>query len=360
MSQAFPARTGPRVLFLLLSLVTFLALPVLGRAETPAESPNITIGGFIAYNYTFQNDLADDPLGGDNSSERNFDLRGEIDLGIRWDWASARFDLNLPSDGNEETGMVPTANNTLGIEQARFDLMPPFGQGINLTLTGGVFNSPIGLQHQDPDQMDSITDGLQFAMAPANLFGLDISAGSERFSIGAIIANEWHQDDNEQLTFGFHTKLSPTDKLSLSLGGLFTTDAIGDNYLLNSVASTSMIPWINLDLEGTVNDKNYAVGTAIRITRPEHSQCGAALRYEKVWASAGSDFTTRFTGLYPITALSPIDDHDFHLLSMTFFTEPLRHLKLQAEGRATQIEADAPGGNDETYYNLVAQAVYQF
>ncbi|MEW6325093.1 MAG: hypothetical protein AB1515_06865 [Nitrospirota bacterium] len=354
---------------LLLSLAALtLAGSGLGRAEEPLESPNITIGGFIAYSYTFNDDLADSPFffSPDNPNERNFDLKSEIDIGVRWDWASARFDLNIPADFNEDTGIL-NESDEIGIEQARFDLMPPFGKGINLTLTGGVFNAPIGLQHQDPDQRDSITDGLQFGMVPSNLFGLDIAGGNEIIWFGAIIANEWRTDADEQLTFGAHIKWTLTDKFNLSAAGLWSSEAIGDNYVINSVASTAVIPWINLDIEGTVNDKNYAAGTAIRIARPEHPQCGAALRYEKVWASAGSDFTDRFyfshLALFDLAGTFftvPDEDHDFDLLSLTLYTEPLRNLKLQTEGRATRAEIDGPGGDEKNYYSLVARATYSF
>ena len=99
--------------------------------------------------------------------------------------------MNFPADGNEETALA-NDNSDIGIEQVRFDLMPPSGEALNLTITGG----------------------LQFGLVPSNLFGVNISVGNEYVLLGAILANEWHADRNEELTLGFHTTLMPTDTFS--------------------------------------------------------------------------------------------------------------------------------------------------
>ena len=113
-----------------------------------------------------------------------------------------------------------------------------------------------------------------------------------------------------------------------------------------------------------MDEKNYGIGTTVRIARTDHPQCGATLRYEMIWADNGSAFTQGYFFENPIlNVLSPMfsnDDHDFHLLSLTLFTELMRGLVLQTEGRVTMVEMDESGGDDETYYGLTAQVIYKF
>src|SRR3990172_841163 len=117
---------------LLLGFMIGLCTVFLGASTSRADieiNTNFSIGGFIAYDYNVKDDLADNPPLS-NPNERNFDLTSEVDLKIKWEWATARFDLNLPSDGNEEQGIAPADPNGFGLEQARFDLMPTFGRAV--------------------------------------------------------------------------------------------------------------------------------------------------------------------------------------------------------------------------------------
>jgi hypothetical protein len=89
------------------------------------------------------------------------------------------------------------------------------------------------------------------------------------------------------------------------------------------------------------------------------------LRYDRVLASAGSDFTTRFYFANPVLFIPfgfaiPIEDHDIELLSLTAFVEPMEHLLLRVEGNATKVNVENNSIADKTYYGVLAEAVYRF
>jgi hypothetical protein len=326
---------------------------------------NFSIGGFIFYHYDFLDDLA---KGTSPTNERNFDLGGELDFKIKWSWATARFDLNLPSDGNEEPHVAPgtTDVNSFGLEQARFDIMPKFGQAYNLTMTGGIFNSPYGREAQDPTDGYTIDHSLQFALIPPNLLGLRAQFGKQNFSLGGIVANEWHADTDKQLSYGVYGTLSPSDKFNLFLGGLFTTQAIGDNYLLNSVAKINFTPKNSLNIEGNLNQYNYALGATFDHDCLKGEQDkeglfpgGFAVRYDYVRARAGSDFALGFSNKVPTFTYTATDATEFHQATLSGFIAPFDHLKVQGEGSATRVNVHGPG-DDNTWYSIKAQLLYQF
>jgi len=326
-------------------------------------NPNLSIGGFIAYHYDFFDDLA---KGTSPTNERNFNLSGELDFKIKWSWATARFDLNLPSDGNEEPHVAPTDPNSLGLEQARFDIMPKFGQAYNLTMTGGIFNSPYGREAQDPTDGYTIDHSLQFNLTPANLLGISAQFGKQNFSLGGIVANEWHQDTDKQLSYGVYGTLSPSDRFNLFLGSLFTTQAVGDNYLVNSVAHINFTTKNSLAIEGTLNQYNYALGATFDhdCLKGEQDKGGLfpggfAVRYDYVRARAGSDFALGFSAKVPSFTYSATEATEFHQATLSGFIAPFDHLKVQGEGSATRVNVHGPG-DDNTWYSIKAQLLYTF
>ncbi|MBI3621785.1 MAG: outer membrane beta-barrel protein [Nitrospirae bacterium] len=324
-------------------------------------SPNLSIGGFIVYHYDFMDDLA---KGTSPTKERSFDLGGEIDFKIKWSWATARFDLNLPSDGNEEPHVAPTDPNSFGLEQARFDIMPKFGQAYNLNMTGGIFNAPYGREAQDPTDGYTIDHSLQFALTPSNLLGISAQFGKDYFSLGGIVANEWQQDTDKQLSYGVYGTLSPSDKFNLFLGGLFSTQAIGDNYVVNSVAHLNFTAKNSLAIEGTLNQKNYAIGGTFdhdcqKGGDKEAFPGGFAVRYDYLRARAGSEFAFGFSTNVPSFTYSPTQATEFHQATLSGFIAPFDHLKVQGEGTATRVNVDGPG-DDNTWYSIKAQLLYTF
>jgi hypothetical protein len=332
------------------------------RADIEINS-NFSIGGFLAYDYIAKDDLANTGTGNTNPSERNFDLTSEVDLKIKWEWATARFDLNLPADGNEEQGIAPGDPDGFGLEQARFDLMPAVGRAYNFTATGGVFNSPYGREAQDPVDRGAISTGLQFGLTPSNLMGLDLTIGRQAFSLSGIVANEWHANTDKQLSYGFYSKLTPIDTFGLSLGGLFTTNAVGDNYLLNSVASFGFIPSTIIDIEGTLNQHNYGIGASAQIDCDKDNSIrhGFNLRYDYIRARAGSDYTVAFVADVPTTP-GALDAHTYQQASLNAYVEPIDHLKVRAEGSATKARAYGlgAGDSDDTYWGAKFEFLYSF
>jgi len=377
MTPAHPSRRRVALQFLLSGLAVAAAIvlgcPGTSRADIQIND-NFAIGGFINYNYTFMDQTTDNGGAGfpaDSGSDRNFKLEGEVDLKVKWSWATARFDLNLPSDGNEAPGIAPSSSNDIGIEQARFDIMPKFGESYHLAMTGGIFNGMYGREAQDPVDRPEIDTGLQFALTPTNLVGITLSAGSKMFIIGGLVANEWFNNTPQQLSYGAYATVMPTDKVSWFVGGLWSTQAVGDNYLYNSVLNLQLNKKNSLAFESTINQYNWAVGGTywwhcVGGAEGGGTQSGLplgmALRYDYIRARAGSTFASDFAIDVPrIGAVySATDAAEYHQATVTGEVMPFDHLTARVEGTATRVNVNGASGDDDNMYTVKAELTYKF
>jgi len=171
-----------------------------------ARAGDLKVSGFADVIYTVADETGDTipPSTALNAKESKFNVTAEVDFEKEQGDVTFRMDLDFPRNTN--TSGLGTAGLTLDeIEQAKFVYSIPGGMG--LTLTGGVFNSPIGYEAQDAPDRYTTSQGQLWQLVPSNFAGIMLSGNAGPASVDLIFANEWRTTQNEENSFGIHASL---------------------------------------------------------------------------------------------------------------------------------------------------------
>jgi len=261
-----------------------------------AADEGLKISGFADIIITLSDEASDD-LGTDsdgkpaNATERKTGVTGELDFEKQNGPVTFRLDLDVPSIGNEAAGMSSLGD--IGIEQAKFIWAIPGAEAGNLTLTGGVFNAPIGFESQDAPDMLQTTNGQLWALLPANLAGVMLSGGAGPVAVSVYAANEWRANNAEENSMGGLVTLTPIDLFSLNVGYLTSEDsagavapAKGDGNVLDAYANFNIPAGENLKgilvFEYLQDEHNSGMGVTANLTHKTAHPYGLTVRYDSV------------------------------------------------------------------------------
>jgi len=288
-------KKGSFVLNVLMAALIVVGSAGLGRAD------DLVVSGFVNITLPFTNEVADATCGspaatGDgstNCTELQFSVNTEIDFEKKQGPLTVRVDLDFLGTGNN-------ISPTIHPEQMRFDLALPVGKELGLTLTAGVFNSPIGFESQDsPDKLQT-TNGQLFALVPSNLSGLQVSGGTDMISGSLIFVNDWRNSItspgapnnvfpqsttptfDEENSFGATLNVNPMPIVGLSVGYLDSA-GLPNEGIINVVVSGTVMPSSDMKLlyavELVKDENNDGLGVTLNATHGKH---GATLRYDQV------------------------------------------------------------------------------
>lgn len=255
-----------------------------------AQAGDLKVSGFGDVLLTITDENADgDPSAtppGKNTKESKFGADAEVDFEREQGSVVFRLDLDFPANANPPGGAAALDE----IEQLKFVWALPVGPG--LTLTGGVFNSPIGFEAQDaPDKLQT-SNGQLFNLLPSNLVGIMVSGSAGPASVDLIFGNEWRNGTNEENTFGARVSAPLMgDMLGVAVGFLSSEDdniaTADDEDLLDVVLSGMHTVAPDLDLtyalEFLTDDNNeaYAIVVSLRHNSPNIPH-GVTVRWDTV------------------------------------------------------------------------------
>jgi len=278
----------------LIAVAMLAALPAVGFAE------GAKVSGFADVTYTNNND------------QSVFGAAAEIDVENKMDKVSVRVDTDLTLAGNGgASGHDDNGNpvSTANIEQAYF----AFAAHEKVTVLGGVFNNPIGLEKEDAPDMPAITKGQiwgildgQTALYGNNIAGVAgaIAAGPATITLAGL--NDLGGADNEKNSFAVVVNASPVKGLDLELGYVTQEDTdatptagnVMDFNAAYSVAGATLtVDYLAAD---NVVDSAMEFGVGYAIT----PKISAYARYDAVaYEADGMDDTTSITvyGSYQLT-----------------------------------------------------------
>ncbi len=222
-----------------------------------------------------------------NCSELQFGASAEVDFERTQGPVTVRVDLDFNGTGNNiATAATPGG---LQIEQAKFDWAIPAGTDLGLTLSAGIFNSPIGFESQDAPDKLQVTNGQLFGMLPSNLAGVQLSAGTNMVNGSLIFANDWNSPDptaagghGEENSFGATLAITPMPEVGLAVGWLDSGE-LPTEATLDVVLSGTIMPSQDLSLlyalEYIADEVNTGMGATLHATHGKH---GLTVRYDKV------------------------------------------------------------------------------
>lgn len=264
------------------------------------------VSGFANIKYTVTDDAAayggDGKAGGGddlakNPKENKFATDGEVDFSATpADGVTVRLDVDLMLDGG--TG------NSASVEQMFF----AWGAMEGLTVIGGVFNNPIGMQGEDTTDWWGVNSGVirnildhQTARQGNNITGLAVAGAAGPVTItGAYLNDLFASDDENSLALVFNA--SPVEGLDLELGFVTQADqADSANVAFSAEDVTNfnayyMIPGVEglgvgLDYltTGKVIDSAYEI-----MVDYTYDKFGVGVRTENVsWEAAGAQDSER-------------------------------------------------------------------
>lgn len=286
-------------------------LMVLGGAGL-SHAGDLKISGFADILYFVTNE-AFDVAGGKNALEQQFVARAEVDFEKEEGPVTFRLDLDFPGStsggigGNLAGSHIVVGGGLAGahtfgdtIEQAKFDWVIPSAPA-NLTLTGGIFNTPIGYELQDATDRTLITFGQLFVLLPINHAGIELSASQGPVSASVLYVDEWRSlaggaalPTAEENSYGGTLSFNPMPEVGLSIGYLTSEQniAVQDEDVLDVIVSGAIMPTQGLDLnyalEYVMDENNNAYG--ITVGAVHNGNHGLTLRYDRVDCDAGSAF----------------------------------------------------------------------
>jgi len=145
----------------------------------------------FAANAADVNGFADIRMNADNEAYQ-FGAAGEVDFSASQDGVSVRVDVDLAMAADDGNGGGNSLNGESGvIEQAFF--AAPVASGV--TLVGGLFNNPVGMEAQDVTDRNTMSSGMiygifdnQTVMYGNNVAGLAaaIDAGMAKVTVGFL------------------------------------------------------------------------------------------------------------------------------------------------------------------------------
>jgi len=291
-----------------------------------------------------------------NCDEFQFNTTAEVDFEKKQGPVTVRLDLDFPA----VTGVGTTAggNNivaNIDMEQMRFDWMLPVGSELGLTLTGGVFNSPIGFEAQDAPDKLQVTNGQLFGLVPSNLAGLKLSGGNNMVNGGLIFANDFRNampnllgGVGEEHSAGAIVSFTPMPEVGLTVGyldsGILPTEAI-----INAIVSGTVMPSQDLSLLYALEYVGDEVNTGMGITlHAKHGKHGLTVRYDMVDCDPGSS-----SGL--CTAGAPgSPNEEPTTLTLAFQCSLEENLKLNLEWKSTDPDSGSAPKTDQATLQFVA------
>ncbi len=334
-----------------LGLLMVGLLVVGGAGKSFAD--DVKISGFGEVQLTLSDDVRDDK-GTDsdgksaNDTELKFGVNAEVDIEKTVGSVTVRLDVDLPN----RKGITADGDH---IEQMRFDWAPE-GAPAGLTLTGGFFNSPIGLESQDAPDLVTVTNGQIFSLVPSNLAGLQLSGNQGPISGSLLFVNDTNggaEDNGFGVTLGF----APMPIANISVGYLSseadedTTAAgapaiAGNGDIIDVIVSGEMPTGeINLSyaLEYMTDDFNDAFGITLHA---QHGHHGATVRYDSV------DIDTNRVGVTKDTTPTTV--------TVAVSQEIESNLKAQLEWKLTDLDGGVAAGVDDSTSAVLLQFIATF
>jgi len=250
-------------------LVLLSAMAIL-PAAVMAESA--TVSGFADITHTYDAD------------QSVFGATAEVDFANKMDNVSVRVDTDLNLLGDSAT-----------IEQAFF----AFSATKNITILGGAFNNPIGMEKEDAPDMPAISKGQiwgvldnQTALNGNNVAGIAAAAGVGPATITVGALNDINHADLEKNSFALVANVTPMKDLDLELGYVTSEGAAG-NVMDVNVAYSIAGAMVTLDYlkPDDVIDSSMEVGLGYAVT----PKIGAYVRYGATAYAAGGDDANSIT-----------------------------------------------------------------
>ncbi len=297
-------KKGSFVLNMLLAALIVVGSAGLGRAG------DLKVNAFVDVLYIAADDHPALDGGAKNVVEGQFVAKGELDVEKETDGVTFRIDLDFPSS---ETGTATGGGGSLGstlastnmsvtglpggpntfaehIEQAKFVWAIP-GLPLDLNLTGGVFNSPIGYESQDAPDRSFVAYGQLFALVPSNLAGIELAGSMGALSGSVLFTDDWagaaagpvgtlvlpaSEENSFGLTLGYSDANTPIPDLSV---GYITTSGPADA-TLDIIVSGAITPMLSYAVEYLTDD---VVDAAFAVTLgATHGKHALGLRYDSV------------------------------------------------------------------------------
>ncbi len=271
---------------------------VLGGAGL-SHADDLKVSGFGSINFDLTDEARDNKCadtngtpGQTNCDELQFSVPFvEVDFEKTVGSVTVRLDLDF--------GVGGTKNNIAGdtVEQMKFDWVLPVGQEVGLTLTGGIFNSPVGFEAQDSPDKLQISNGQLFGMVASNLAGLQLSAGTDMISGSLLFTDDWQSDTpyatpsatpatsttvGGENTLGATLAITPMPEVGLSIGYLGSGIKPNED-TLDIILSGTIMPSPDLSLlyalEYVMNEKQDGKGITLHAMHGKH---GLTVRYDMV------------------------------------------------------------------------------
>lgn len=212
---------------LLALAVATASFPFIAQAAAP------TVSGFADITYSLIDDTQEDPVTNTNYKENQFDANGELDIaGNLASNVKVRADVDLSTT----TGSFDSAE----IEQAFFEM----NLDNNLSLIGGVFNSPIGWEAEDRPNMYQSSHSLNYMILDSqttlrgnNVVGAGVAGKFNVVTVTAAVLNDT-QEVPEENSIAVAVGINPSTDLAIEIG-FITQDSEGvycnDFYIINGV-----------------------------------------------------------------------------------------------------------------------------
>jgi len=276
----------------------------IAAAMAPGFATAADTSGFVDIVYTLT-DEANDVAGGKNDSEGKFEAFAEVDfIASPADGVTTRVDLD-----------VEAGSGSISVEQAFFAWSATEG----VTVLGGVFNNPIGMECGDAPCMwgtnagvvGSLLDG-QTALDGNNIAGLAVAGDVGPATVTVAMVNELANSD-EEVSLAVVINASPVEGLDLELGMATSADqadsAMPAGLAVEGVTNFNasyMIPGVDglsvgLDylVAGAAVDSAYEL-----MLNYSMGDFGVGVRQEAIAWEAGGDDTERTTihGSYQVAS----------------------------------------------------------
>ncbi len=289
----------------------------IAAAMAPGFAAAADVNGYADIIYT----ITDDQAAGvttKSPTEGKFSAAGELDFSASpADGVTVRMDVDISAALNDDdTNGAARESSSVNLEQAFF----AWGATEGVTVIGGIFNNPIGMEGQAdaPDMWGTNTGVIhnildhQTALHDNNVAGLAVAGDVGPATVTAALLNELAQSD-EEASFALVVNASPVEGLDLEVGLVTAADqadsAMGSNAAegVTNFNVSYMIPGVDglsvaLDylVAGAVVDSayefmiNYSMG-----------DFGAGVRLEAVsWEATGAEDSERTTihGSYQVAS----------------------------------------------------------
>ena len=266
----------------------------IAAAMTPGFAAAADVSGFVDILYVITDEAAD-VAGSTNPNEGKFSANAEVDfIASPADGVTTRIDLD-----------VAAGSGTVSVEQAFF----AWGATEGVTVIGGVFGNPIGMECGDAPCMWGTNGGVvgnllngQTALDGNNVAGLAVAGDVGPATITVGLVNELGQMDEEN-SLALVVNASPIDGLDLELG--IATQEMGTEGVTDINASYA-IPGV----DGLSVAIDYLTGSKVVDSAYElmvnysMGDFGVGARLETVAWEAGGDDSERTTihGSYQVAS----------------------------------------------------------